>query len=693
MSPPSLPAADAFARAQIESALAQARGGRLRDAIATLRDVCARQPAHLGARRLLGVMLQQAGDDAAALHELDAAAALAPDDAALHETRAGVLLAMRRFAAAEAAARRALRLDAQRPRALSSMALALDAQQRSADAIPVLCGLLALQPAHGTARRLLARSLLAVGDARAALDAALHPAVLDDAALAREVVADFGARSPPAQTIALLDAVLQRHPRDYAFVIRMARTLHQAGRSSEALHWSQQAHTLAPHELEPVEMEAVSLIDRGDVEPGLARYRQLLERADAGAETASRHLILLHYDPAQDNAALFDAHAGWTRRFVHPFGAPFEDSRGRDPQRRLRVGWLSPRFGDGPVASFFTGLLGAFDRDAFEHCLVALRPGDDGAGARLRHLAPAWLALHGLDDEALLHRLREAGFDIVIDLAGHSVGNRLAVLAQRVAPLQLCWLDYFDTTAIDAMDGWISDAWLTPDGSPQRYTERVLRLASGRFCYTPPLPSPEARRIGSGAPVFASFNRLAKLNDGVLDAWAQILHRVPDARLELGAGLLGDAVARARTLERFAQRGIAAQRLGLHAHRGYAELLEAYRQVDIALDPFPFSGCTTSCDALWMGVPVITREGSTFVARQSASLLARLGRAEWIAVESRDYVERAVAMAARVDEVRAARQALRDLTRCKLCDAAAQARDFAALLRTLWHEHCAAERR
>jgi predicted O-linked N-acetylglucosamine transferase (SPINDLY family) len=379
----------------------------------------------------------------------------------------------------------------------------------------------------------------------------------------------------------------------------------------------------------------------------------------------------------------------WTRRFIAAFGEPFRDTRPRDPQRRLRIGWLSPRFSDGPVTTFFTGLLGAFDRSGFEHCLVPLRASDAPANARLRELADDWFDARTLGDATLLQRLREMNFDIVIDLAGHSFGHRLAVLAQRVAPIQLCWLDYFDTTAVAAMDGWISDAWLTPDGSSQHYTERLLRLDTGRFCYTPPPDAPDTRRIGDGPPLFASFNRLAKLNDQVVDAWAQILQRVPDAQLELGAHLLGDAVANARTLQRFAERGIGAERLRLHAQRSYAELLAAYQRVDIALDPFPFSGCTTSCDALWMGVPVIALQGETFVARQSASLLARLGRSEWIAHDANAYIELAVRAAANVEALRAGREQLREQTRVRLCDATAQAHDFAALLRALWIEHCA----
>lgn len=186
-------------------------------------------------------------------------------------------------------------------------------------------------------------------------------------------------------------------------------------------------------------------------------------------------------------------------------GLPFRTDGTHDPKRRLRVGWLSPRFTGGPVASFLGGLLAAFDREQFEHSLVALQRSGEHASQTLRALADHWLDLPDLDDAALLQRLRECSFDIVIDLAGHSTGNRIRVLAQRVAPIQLCWLDYFDTTAVAAIDGWITDAWLTPGGSPQRFSERVLRLPSGRFCYTPPVDAPDPGRIGAGPPVFASF--------------------------------------------------------------------------------------------------------------------------------------------------------------------------------------------
>lgn len=467
-----------------------------------------------------------------------------------------------------------------------------------------------------------------------------------------------------------------------------AVALHAIGHSSEALEAAAAAHALRPWERDPIEMRAVALLDRGEVEAGLAVWRDIDARFGPDADAQHRRLILGYYDPAQTVAGRYEAVRERVRSHIRPFGTAFRAAGSAEPERMLRVGWISPRFGHGPVASFLGGLLGAFDRDGFRHVAVALREPFDAAGRELFESGDETVAAWSLDDASLLARLREARLDIAIDLAGHATGNRINVLAQRIAPIQMCWLDWFDTTAVPAMDGWISDAWLTPIDSAQRYTERVLRLPYGRFCYTPPIDAPEPARLGNGPPVFAAFHRPSRFNDHVLDAWADILRRVPDARLALGARLLGDRVARATLIARFAERGIDASRLSLSGRREYAELLAAYREVDIALDPFPFSGCTTTCDALWMGCAVVTLPGDTFVSRQSASLLWRIGHDAWVANDAEDYVERAVDLARNVETLRRGRADLRAGVRDKLCDAHAQAADFAELLRTQWRAWC-----
>ena len=547
------------------------------------------------------------------------------------------------------------------------------------EARDVLENALAAQPDATSLRGALVHCLLRLGNVDAALAAARQPTLLDDPTALAATLTDFGAAGAQDACVELLRARAVRHPHDYRAALALASALHGLGRPSEALPWAMRAHELHPHERQPIEMRAAALIDRGDVEAGLALYRELLARGD-DRETAARHLVLMHYDPAQTNESLFAALRSFAERHLPASGRSFAARRERNPQGPLRIGWLSPRFAAGPVAVFLTGLLRTFDRSRHRHLLIALQPGGDAATAQLRGLADEWFDVAGLDDATLLQRLRALELDVLIDLAGHSTANRLAVVAERVAPLQVSWLDWFDTTAAPAMDAWISDAWLTPADSTQRFTERVVRLPTGRFCYTPPDGAPPPTRGGDGPVVFASFNRLAKLNAEVLACWTAILERVPGSSLHLAARLLDDPATRAHTLERFAERGIPADRLRLSGQRPYASLLAAYRDVDIALDPFPFSGCTTTCDALYMGCAVVTWPGETFVSRQSASLLWRLGRKEWIARDRADYVERAVAAANAVATLRADRAALRETVVARLADAARHAHEFAEAL-------------
>jgi protein O-GlcNAc transferase len=668
---------------RFDSAMQLAQTGRLEDASAAFSALTRSAPRHLKSRHMLAAVLHQLGRNAHALNELDAAIAINPATAAVSGLRCEILLALGRAAQAADAAVSALHIEPYSLPARMRLVRALLACARWNEAADILTDLLAEQPGQLNARSALIRALLHMGEAQRALAAAHHPRLLDARESLGIALADFSAAGAIPQLAALLEARLERWPDDYDAALALAATSHLLGRTGAALRWSESASALRPSERAPREIHATALIDRGDVEAGLDAYRDLL--ADGDAATAARHLILMHYDPAQDNVSLFAAHRDFVARHLKAHGlprvAPVTDA---DAEKRLRVGWLSPRLGAGPVATFLDGLLAHFDRTRHHHMLIDLQPTHDATAHRLYALAEETVDASGLDDAQLLHRLRSLDLDVLIDLAGHSTANRIAVLAERVAPLQLCWLDYFDTTALPAMDAWITDPWLTPMASTQRYSERVVRLASGRFCYTPMDDSPAPCRVGESTIVFGSFSRLAKLNEQVLDVWAEILHRSPSAQLELRARLLGDADNRARLVARFDARGIDAERLRLGGALSYPELLAAYQRIDIALDPFPFSGCTTTCDALWMGCPTITLPGDTFVSRQSASLLWRLGRDEWVARDGADYIGRTLALAANIESLRANREALREMVALRLCNANAQAQEFATALRDLW---------
>lgn len=535
-----------------------------------------------------------------------------------------------------------------------------------------LHALLLERPRATGLRQLLARCHLRAGNRDAALAVVTHPSLIADRATLYAVVADFAGAGAWQERAALLEAVVRRDPADYEAALALAAALHALGRPSAALQWARHASALRPSEPMPRAIAATALVDRGDVEAGLAAYRDL-PMLEGDAEHAARHLVLMHYDPALDASAMSTAIRAYARRFL----PPPERIEPRAPGQRLRVGWASPRFDDGPVATFLAGLLRAFDRERHEHVLVDLSATDASVTQSMLSPGDTWVDASGLDDDTLLRRLRALQLDVLVDLAGHSTSNRLRVLARRVAPLQLAWLDWFDTTGVAAIDAFVGDAWLTPPGAAADFSEAIAVLPSGRFCYTPPRDAVEVSRAGDGPVVFASFNRLAKLNDGVVDAWARILLQCDDARLVLHARHLGEAATRAHVAARFAARGIDERRLELGGVLPYRDLLEAYRRVDVALDPFPFSGCTTSCDALWMGCPVVTLEGRTYVGRQSASLLHRLGAADWIATDVDGYVARAVHAASGVDALRGARATLRERMFVTLCDARTHANEFA----------------
>lgn len=668
---------------RLNAALGLAQRGALREAAAALTMLSAERPRESLPHTLLATLHHQLGDLDTALGELDTAAALAPDDPQVAELRAHLLVAANRHEEAETAARKALELMPGNPRAGFDLACALQAQQRWDEAATAAAALIAHEPGHVEARRLLARCRLMRGDSDAALSGAMHPGLLAEAKSALAIAADFGARGAHEQRLALLRALVEHHPADFACVIALADALLAANHEGEALTWVARAAELRPSASQPQKMRAAILLERGETQTGLALFRELLERGQLDAVDEQRYLISLHYDLSQNPDAVYNSHVAWARRHIQSFGTP---SVAAPRHQRLRIGWASPRFNEGPVARFLTGLLRVFDREQHEHVLIELHALRDECTDALEALADEVLPAHGLDDDELLTRLRDVHLDVLVDLAGHAPFSRPRVLAQRIAPVQLSWLDYFDTTGLPNMDGWISDPWLSPPDSPQRFSERLLHLQSGRFCYTPADCAPEPKRIGNGAPVFVSFNRTAKLNNAVIDAWARILDAVPDAHMLIGAGALDDPDARDFLRKRFSARGIDAARLELQGQRDYPALLAAYRSADIALDPFPFSGCTTSCDALWMGVPVITLPGWSVVSRQTASLLWRLQHPQWVARDVDDYVALAVALAKDVDALRRERASLRQEVARHLCDAPAQAAEFAALLRQLVDE-------
>lgn len=402
------------------------------------------------------------------------------------------------------------------------------------------------------------------------------------------------------------------------------------------------------------------------------------------AALLSTRLMAMQYQPVETTRLYQQAQA---------FAAlcpPAEPMPGRPQQagQPLRVGFLSPDLCDHPVGMFLLPVLGALDRQRIQPVLYSSGGRDDDTRQALRQQA-AWLDVSALDAASLLATLRSHQLDVLVDLSGHTAGHRLAVLARRAAPLQVSWLGYFATTGVPAIDYVLMDRWHVPAGGERQFTEQVAYLPHGRFCYRAPAFAPAIApppAIQRGYITFGSFNNPAKYHDGVFDRWAQILSAVPDSRLLLKWRDYSAASACQQVRDAFAQRGICPARIELRPFSCHAELLGEYADMDIALDPFPFTGGHTSCEALWMGVPVVSWPQERAVSRQTWAFLSALGLTELAGHTGEDYVQIAVGLAARLPWLATLRQTLRArMLASPLCDAEGFARGFETLLAQLHH--------
>lgn len=495
-----------------------------------------------------------------------------------------------------------------------------------------------------------------------------------------------GAIAAERQAIALDPGHAQAH-------YNLACDLHAGNRLTEAITHYRRATALAPGHVDAQNNLAQALLAAGEVAAALAAFAAAERLAPGDAALASNRLLALHYDPAIAPAELAEAHRAWGRRHGRaPPPAPYPNPR--DPDRPLRIGYVSPDFARHPVGWFLTGVLRHRDRAAFHVTAYSSRRGEDDMTAAIRGLVDRWRPVAALSDETLAAQVWADGIDMLIDLAGHTMGHRLGVFARRPAPVQASWIGWIDTTGLPAIGHLISDQVEVPEGSEGHFTEKLVRLPTGAMCYAPPPDAPAVApppvTLGA-APTFGCFNNLSKVNDAVVALWARLLQAVPEARLLLKSKALGDAGVAERYAARFAARGIARERLILEGRSPHHEMLARYGDVDIALDPFPYSGGLTSAEALWMGLPIVTRDGDRMVARQTAGFLATIGRGEWVARDGDGYVATAIALIRDPDRLAAMRAGQRArMAASPLVDAGQFTPALEAALRAMWRGWCAA---
>ena len=367
----------------------------------------------------------------------------------------------------------------------------------------------------------------------------------------------------------------------------------------------------------------------------------------------------------------------------------FRAARAADPERRLRVGLLSATLRTHPVGWLTLAGLENLDPAAFE--LVALAQPDSGdpMQRRFRAACAEWHVI-GADPAA---QARALDLDIALDLGGYGDLGLLPHFAERLAPVQVKWVGMQNhSTGLAEMDWFVTDRWETPPGLAGDYAERLLVMPDGYACYTPPPHAPDVAKLPAllrGCVTFGCFNNYAKVTPRMVAAWCDILRAVPDARLVLKTHQFNDAGTAAAAAARFAARGIAPGRLELRGASPHRALLEQYGDIDIVLDPHPYSGGLTTCEALWMGVPVLTMPGTTFASRHSASHLCNVGLDDWVAADWDAYRAQAISRAADLPALAAARESLRARMKASpLCDGPRFGRNLGAALRGAWRDWC-----
>ena len=393
-------------------------------------------------------------------------------------------------------------------------------------------------------------------------------------------------------------------------------------------------------------------------------------------------MLYLHYDPEGSSEELYRAHRRWAG--LQTPGTRWEPSNDASPDRRLRIGYLSADLFDHPVGRNVVGLIEQHDPGAVEVYLYAARSEDDPVNQRLRKAAGCWRSIGGLQDRAVADLIRADRIDILVVLAGHTYANRIGVAAQRVAPVQVSMHD-LTTSGLDTIDWFLSDEALTPTGGDERFSEQVMRLPC--FYLHMPIEAEPPALPGNRSLVFGSCNNPAKLNDRVLAVWSRILDLCPGSRLRLKyRDSFADPDLTRDIGRRFVANGISADRVAFDGRRTSRRSHLAFVSgFDIALDPFPFNGSTTTYEALWMGVPVVTLSGKRFVGRVGTAMLERVGLDDLIAADEDAYVEAAVALARDPDRRARLRTGLRtQLLASPLLDASAHARTLEAAYRRMW---------
>ena len=678
-------------------ALQKHQAGELAEAERLYRQVLALSPRNADAMHLLGVACQQAGKNDEAVNLIRQAIEVSPNVPEYHANLGAALRRCGRSAEAAAACRRALELRPDYFKARLNLGGALVELSNWEQAIDVLRGVLLARPDSAEAFVELSRAFEGKGDeprATAALERAaelrpdqadVHVALV--AMLRRQRRFELAARH--------CRKAMELRPGSEQLEFDLAAMLIEARRPEEAREVLLKRVAKRPSDSAALHNLGRTYWDTGQVSEAIDCYERVLQIDPTAEISDSARVFAMMFDPRAGDADILREAKVWSRRHAAKFMKPGQSfPNDPDPDRRLRIGFVSPDFRAHSSALFTLPLLRHLNRREFEMFLYASVAAPDELTSEFRGLADHWRDIGDMSDDAAAEMIRADGIDILIDLALHMHRSRLLILARRPAPVQATWIGYPGTTGMETVDYRLTDPYLDPPGQRDEfYSEKSYRLPDTFWCYepipyygrTPPDPG-VTPVLSNGYVTFGCLNNFCKINDGVLEMWGQVLSGVPRSRLLMLAPV---GERRKWVLERLGGHGVSAERIEFVPFQSPAEYLRTFQRIDISLDTLPAGGHTTSLDSLWMGVPVVTLVGPTVEGRGGWSQLSNIKLTQWAGHSREEFVRIATDLAGDSMRIAEFRWTLRQRMReSPLMDGARFARGMEAAYRSIWRSWC-----
>ena len=678
---------------QLESGLSHHQAGRLAEAERIYRQVLAEQPNHADALHLLGVLAGQTGRLDAGVDLIRRAIAICSTNASIYNNLGNALSAGGQLDQAIAAYRQAIQLKPDYSEAHSNLGNALTDMGQLDDAIAAYRQAIRLKPDLAEAHNNLGNALKDLGQLDEAV-ASYQQAIRlkpDFAGAYCNLGIVLHGKGQLDEAIAAYRQAIRLKPDLAGAHYNLGIARQGKGQLDEAVVSYCQAIRLKPDYAEAHCNLGNALKDMGQLDAAIASYRQAIRLNPDGARVHGNLVFTFQYHPGYDGGMIHEELCRWNRRHAEPLKKfirpPTND---RNPERRLRIGYVSADFREHAVGQNLLPLLRQHDHRQMEIFCYSNVVRPDGLTGQFRRYADVWRSIVGLSDSQAVDLIRQDRIDVLVDLALHTGNNRLLVFAHKPAPVQATFAGYPGSTGLDTIDYRLTDPHLDPPGlNDQFYSETSIRLPDSFWCYDPlvtelpvnPLPAQARGRV-----TFGCLNSFCKVNEQVLRLWAQVLKTVPRSRFVL---LCPEGSHRQPLLDMLQREGISPDRIELIAHRPRLQYLELYHRIDVGLDTFPYNGHTTSLDSYWMGVPVVTLVGQTVVGRAGLSQLTNLGLPELIAQTSQQYVRIAAALAGDLPRLAELRRMLRGRMQASpLMDAPRFARNVEAAYRQMWRNWC-----